>query len=69
MDDCPNCGLKYRDFRTGFTYAEVYQMLWVASDDARDWRYKRRGTVLGKWRQLKLQMWDRHLAGCRPIPF
>lgn len=48
---------EYDRFRTGLRYRDVYRMLWSPSQDSRDWRYKRRGTVLGLWRQLKLEMW------------
>jgi hypothetical protein len=51
----------YAEFRTGLTYRDVYHMLWSGSDDPRDWRYKRRHTVLGFWRQLKLQLWQQYL--------
>ena len=50
--------VSYDEFRTGLTFAEVRQMLWVASDNPEDWRYKRRHTVLGYWRQLKQKMYD-----------
>jgi hypothetical protein len=50
----------YDEFRTGLTFAEVRRMLWVGSDDPRDWRYKRRHTVLGFWHQLKLQLWAQY---------
>jgi hypothetical protein len=66
--ECPCCGLDYDRFRTGLSFAEIVGMLWVDSPDPRDWRYKRRNTVLGFWRQLKLEMWAEHLASCQPIP-
>ena len=62
--ECPECGFKYKDLRSGHTFAEVKQMLWVASDDPKDWVYRRRGTVLGKWRELKLEKWRHHLLCC-----
>lgn len=54
--------LTYDEVRTGLTFREVRRMLWVHSDDPRDWKYKRRGTVLGLWRSIKLGLWDRYLA-------
>ena len=54
--------LSYEAFRTGLTFREVRRMLWVHSDDPRDWKYKRRKTVLGLWRSIKLGLWDRYLA-------
>lgn len=67
MDErvCPWCGFRYADLRTGLTYGEVYLMLWSSSEDSSDWRYKHRNTVLGKWHQIKLELWERHLDGCR----
>ena len=53
--------VSYEDFRTGLTYRDVYQMLWSGSDDPKDWRYKRRHTVLGCWHQLKLQLYAQYL--------
>jgi len=51
----------YKTFRTGLTYRGVYEMLWVHNDDPSKWRYKRRRTILGFWRSLKLQMWAQYL--------
>jgi hypothetical protein len=33
-------------------------MLWSQSEDYRDWRHVTRHTVLGKWHEIKLKMWD-----------
>lgn len=49
-----NKPLSYDKFRTGYTYAEVYNMIWN-----RQW--KRRRGVLGFWRELKLQMYAQYL--------
>lgn len=55
-------GLKgYDKFRTHLTYRVVYGMLMDFSDDPKEWRYKKKGTVLGFWHQLKMEMWERHL--------
>jgi len=51
----------YDDFRTGLDFRTVRQMLRVGSDDPRDWRYKRRHTVLGLWHQLKQQLYAEYL--------
>jgi len=56
--------VSYQDFRTGFTYADVYSLLWVGDDDPAAWRYKRRHTILGKWHQMKLEMWSEHIEAC-----
>lgn len=53
--------LTYKEFRTGLTFYEVYQMLWSNSEDSKDWKYKRRGTILGMWRMLKKQMYEEYL--------
>lgn len=63
-DECPICGLKYRDLRTGYSYAEVRMLLWVADPDYSKWKYKRRHTVLGLWHQIKQAEWREHLLQC-----
>jgi hypothetical protein len=64
---CKRCGQRkpqsYDDFRTGLTFAEVVQMLKVDSEDPKDWRYKRRHTVLGFWRMIKQGMYDQQILG------
>jgi len=39
-------------------------MLLDSHEDPKLWRYKRRGTVLGKWHQIKLELWERHDYEC-----
>lgn len=67
---------EYKAFRTGLTFQDVYQMIWSYSDDSKDWpkgeasakmrkdgtkkTSGRRHTVLGKWREIKLEMWYRY---------
>lgn len=63
-DDCV-CGKTYAEFRTGETFASVRQLLWVPSDDSSRWRHKRRHSVLGFWRELKLRMWAFHMQECQ----
>jgi hypothetical protein len=53
--------MTYRRFKTGFRYYDVFSMLMDYSEDSSDWKYKRRGTVLGKWHQMKLEMWQEHV--------
>ena len=65
VEQCPYCELEYGDFRTGLTYRDVYEMLWSGSEDPEDWTYKRRHTILGKWHQLKQELWELHLEMCR----
>lgn len=48
---------EYDRFRTGLTYRDVHQMLYTHDPDSSKWRYRRRGTVLGFWHQLKQQLW------------
>jgi hypothetical protein len=49
----------YDKFRTGLTFRAVRQMLNTYRPDRAEWRRISRGTVLGKWHQLKMEMWDR----------
>lgn len=44
----------YEAFRTGLTFSDVYRMLWER-------RWKRRRTVLGKWREIKQDMYAEYL--------
>lgn len=65
MDECcPYCDLTYDVLRTGYTYSDIYQMFWSGSDDPSDWVNKRRNTILGRWRQIKMSMWVEHLETC-----
>ena len=64
MDVCPYCGLPYDDFRTGMTFKEVRSLFWVEDEDPAAWKYKRRHTVLGKWRQIKLELFSEHINYC-----
>ena len=57
--------MSYQQFRTGLTYRDVYRMLF-------DRKFKRRRTVLGKWHQIKLEMWNEfqnRLAQAEVVPF
>lgn len=49
----------YDEFRTGLTYRDVWEMMRNDDEDRSTWKYKRRGTVLGAWHQLKLQLYER----------
>lgn len=59
------CGARYADMRTGLTFADVRQMLFVASDDPSQWRNRRRNGVLGFWHELKLMQWEQLHGSCR----
>lgn len=65
MTPCPVCGLQYAELRTGLTFAEVRGFLWSWDPDPRTWGNVTRRTVLGRWREIKLDMWEEHLACCR----
>lgn len=52
--------IPYEDFRTGLTFEEVYYMLW-------NHPHKTRHTVLGKWRQIKLEMYAEYLQSLEPV--
>jgi hypothetical protein len=65
--ECPACGLKYEDFRTGLTFQDVKDTFWSGSDDPADWKYSRRHSVLGRWHQMKLELWTEHTDNCGQI--
>jgi hypothetical protein len=62
-DQCPHCGY----FSTGLTYEDVFLMYWKGDDDSSQWRYKKRNTILGRWHQIKKEMWAAHLRQCKEI--
>jgi hypothetical protein len=47
----------YDKFRTGLSYRDIWEMMRDDSEESSRWRYKRRGTVLVMWHELKLQMY------------
>lgn len=70
-EKCPHgCGLTYGKLRTGLCYYDVFVMLMDYSEDSADWTYKRKATILGKWFQIKQQMWKYHIdeGGCDNDP-
>lgn len=54
--------ITYAQFKTGLTFTDVRRMLWTGGDAPDKWRQKRRGSVLGFWRQLKQDMWAEFCA-------
>lgn len=69
-EECPYCGLTYGKMTTGLSYRDIYEMMKDNNPDPNDWTYKRRNTVLGKWHEIKKQMWDYHIneGGCPNDP-
>jgi hypothetical protein len=63
-ETCDRCGIRYKDFRTGLDYKTIYEWLWSSSEDSSEWKYKRRGTVLGRWHMEKQNLWKQHLHEC-----
>lgn len=60
------CGARYEDFRTGLRFRDVRRMLWDIPDRDRPgwWRQKRRSSVLGFWRELKISMFYSTHGAC-----
>ena len=60
----------YDSFRTGLKFADVKRWARSESEDPSDWRYSRRGTVLGMWHAYKRQLYEeavsRGYAGTAP---
>lgn len=63
--ECPHCDLTYDRLRTGYTYSDIYMMFWSGDEDSTTWVNKRRHTILGRWHQIKVGMWDEHLEICQ----
>lgn len=66
---CPGCGETYQGFRTGMTFSDVQQSLFVITDDKEQWKRKGRHMVLGKWMEIKKDMWAMHQRECCPHAF
>ncbi len=63
-EKCPICGITYKEFRTGMTFADVKAEMYVSSEDSKDWVYKRKRCVLRRWRKIKRELWEYHLKEC-----
>lgn len=51
----------YNNFKTGFTFADIFWMHRVSSNDPKDWHKGiTRKVVLGKWHEIKLKMWEEY---------
>ncbi len=65
---CTSCEMHctYTAFQNpdGLSFSETVQSLYVTSEDSKTWVYKRRGTVLGKMHQAKLQAWEEMIRTC-----
>ena len=52
----------YEQFRTGLTFKDVRELLWheqQAVKDTGNYMFVSRGTVLGRWHEIKKSMWHR----------
>lgn len=62
---CPVCGLTYGQFRTGFAWEDIWGLFYTAPDaDPSTWVRKNRGRILGRWHQIKKELWAEHLEVC-----
>jgi hypothetical protein len=55
--------VRYREFRTGLTFADVRRMLQAeqrAKAESGERMYVTRKTVLGRWHSLKKQAWNHY---------
>lgn len=53
--------MRYKDFRTGLTFRDVREMLYIEQRmkyERGEYMFVTRATVLGRWRQLKLEMFE-----------
>lgn len=56
--------MEYKDFKTGYVFADIKEQMCVNSEDSKDWVYKRRRCVLRRWKKVKEAMWDYHIQEC-----
>ncbi len=66
--DCPNCGMPYKDLKTGLDFQAVKDMMWIQDENPEFWRHKGRNSVLGLWFEIKRGMWADHLEMCGGKP-
>ena len=67
-----DCEIKYSDFRTGFNFNDIRQLLYRESKKKREkfneHMFITRKTVLGRWHEIKIGMWkefqDQLELGC-----
>jgi len=64
FEKCGVCGLRYDGFKTGLTFGDVYSMFWSNENDNRTFVNKSRNVILGKWSQIKREMWEEHVEYC-----
>ena len=65
LDACPTCGLLYKDLRTGLDWYDVWLLFWNPEGTPSDeWPQKSRGCVLGRWFQIKQELWLQHQFEC-----
>jgi len=56
------CKISYDDLRTGLTFADVREMLYIEQmivKNRGEYMFVSRATVLGRWYQIKQEMWER----------
>lgn len=58
------CGARFDAFRTGLTFADVKQLMYVGEADPTLWRNKSRRAVLGHWHEIKRDLWDQAHGHC-----
>lgn len=64
-DKCTTCALTYGAFRTGFLWRDIWLMFWTPADAPHnEWKRKSRGVILGKWFEIKQNMWAHHVEEC-----
>jgi hypothetical protein len=63
------CGCTYAQHRTGLTFRDVRRMMFDQEDPNRSgwWRQKRRHSVLGYWREMKIHLWYSVHGYCEAI--
>jgi hypothetical protein len=55
------CEITYSEFRTGYTFKEIRHILKREAKrkyEKGEYMFITRHTVLGRWRELKLEMWN-----------
>ena len=63
MNEKCECQVSYQEFKSGYTFREIRENLKVEARRKHEingeYMFITGHTVLGRWRELKLQLWDR----------
>jgi hypothetical protein len=61
---CPQCGVAYKDFRSGYTWQDAIDLLMTPGRPSDEWVNITTKNVKGRLWALKQLVWGEHLENC-----